>query len=96
VAQKEKAMLETLGAFFEKEGFVPKLRLNKADGVYQLHVDGAEQAARVIRNIEPFIRTVHRKEQIALFKESLRRKRKLLRPEIRNARKTLGLDEDES
>ncbi|OLC83084.1 MAG: hypothetical protein AUJ08_05840 [Thaumarchaeota archaeon 13_1_40CM_3_50_5] len=94
VCQKERKMLEGLGRFLESEGLNPKLILNRHDGVYRLHVSGAEQSARVIKNIEPFIRTVRKKEEIANFKESIVRPRKSLWPSIRIAREILGLTEN--
>ncbi len=94
VTQKERKMLEGLGRFLESEGFHSRMTLNKNDGVYQIHVDAADQAARVIKNIEPFIRTVRKKEQIANFKESITRPRKNLWPSIRIAREILGLTEN--
>ena len=91
---KERKMLEGLGRFLESEGLNPKLILNRHDGVYRLHVSGAEQSARVIKNIEPLMRTVRKKEEIVNFKESIATPRKKLRPEIRIAREILGLTEN--
>jgi len=94
VCQKERKMLEGLGSFLESEGFHSRMTLNRNDGVYHLHVHGADQAARVIKNIEPFIRTVRKKEEIANFKESIARPRRTLWPTVRIARKILGLTEN--
>ena len=48
----------------------------------------------MIKNIEPFIRTVRKKEEIANFKESIARPRRTLWPTVRIARKILGLTEN--
>ena len=96
VCQKERGMLDGLGEFLAAQGLEPKLRFNKNDGVYQVGVSGAEQAALVVKNIEPYIRTVNKQEQIERFKDALAEPRKSLKSCIRIARKTLGIIEEEA
>ena len=50
----------------------------------------------MIREIEPYIRTVQKMEQIAEFKKIISKSRKVLQPSIRNARKIFGLTESGS
>ncbi len=91
VSQKEKQVLEELGRFLYKQDFSVSMKYVKGTGTYTLEIIGAEHAARLVRLIEPHIRTENKKEEIERFKESLMKPRKLLWPSIRRAREILGL-----
>ena len=94
VTQKERKVLQELCAFLDKQGIQPKLRLLKGTGVYRVDVFGNDQMAKTIKNIEPYIRTENKKQQIEEFKDKLMAPRKSLRLRTRVAREILGLTEN--
>ncbi len=92
ICQKERKVMEELGRYLYREHFPVSMNLQKNTGVYTLHVSGAENVARLTKEIEPYIRTENKKEEIDALKESLMKPRKLLWPSIRKAREILGLN----
>jgi len=94
VSQKERKVLQELCGFLNKHGLQPNLRLQKTTGVYRVEVRGTDQIAKIIKNIEPCIKTENKKKQIEQFKDKLMEPRKSLRPGIRIAREILGLTEN--
>ncbi len=93
VAQKERKVLQELCGFLDKHGLQPRLRLDRPGGVYYSEVYGTDRIAKIIKNIEPYIKTENKKRQIEQFKDKLIEQRKSLRPGIRIAREILGLSE---
>jgi len=91
ISQKEKRVLAEIAYFLNQQGLRSYISLTKSTGVYALHVGGAEAVARVIREIEPYIRTENKIHQISVFKESICWPRKRLWPSISKAREILGL-----
>lgn len=91
ISQKEKTVLAEIAYFLDQQGLKSSLNLTKNTGVYNLHILGAEIEARVIKEIEPFLRTENKRIQISEFKKKICEPRKLLWPSIRNAREILGL-----
>ncbi len=89
-------MLTEIASFLDQQGLHSSLLLSKAIGVYNLHITGAGIEARVIKEIEPFIRTENKMDQISEFKKSICKPRKTLWPSIRNAREILGLTDKAS
>lgn len=96
ISQKEKQVLAEIAYFLNQQGLRSSLKLARATGVYNLHILGAEIEARVIKEIEPFIRTENKITQISEFKKSICRPRKTLWPSIKNAREILGLTDKSS
>ncbi|TLX97726.1 MAG: hypothetical protein E6K96_02395 [Thaumarchaeota archaeon] len=94
VTQKDRRVLQELCAFLDKQGIQPKLTLLKGTGVYVAEVFGNDQIAKTVKNIEPYIRTGNKKEQIAQFKDKLMAPRKSLKRRTRIAREILGLTEN--
>lgn len=66
--------------------------LDKSMGAYHAHLHRVEDVATVVKNIEPYIRTENKREQIREFKDSLSKPRKRLHGGIMKARKILGLE----
>ena len=89
-------MLAEIALFLDAHGVSSSLLMDKTTGVYNLHVFGAGIVARVIKEIEPFIRTENKIAQISEFKKSICRQRKKLWPSIREARDVLGLTDKAS
>jgi hypothetical protein len=92
IAQKDKQVIQEICGFYEEQGLHPNMVLQKSVGCYHARLAKVEDVAMVIKNIEPYIRTENKKEQIQQFKEKLSAPRKSLRSEIREARKTLDLE----
>jgi hypothetical protein len=65
--------------------------LQKSVGCYHTNLRRVDEVATVVKNIEPYIRTENKKEQIHQFKESLSAPRERLHGVVREARKTLDL-----
>ncbi|HEV2225189.1 MAG TPA: hypothetical protein VGR56_00110 [Nitrososphaerales archaeon] len=91
ISQKEKKVLAEIAYFLDEQGLRSSLKLSKATGVYNLHITGVETMARVIKEVEPFIRTENKIIQISEFKKSICKPRRTLWSSIRNAREILGL-----
>lgn len=91
ISQKEKKVLAEIAYFLNQQEIRSSLLLTKSTGVYNLHINGAETVARVIKEIEPYIRTENKILQISKFKQSICRPRNHLWPSIKNAREVLGL-----
>jgi hypothetical protein len=96
ISQKERKVLAEIALFLDAHGVSSSLLMDKTTGVYNLHVFGAGIVARVIKEIEPFIRTENKIAQISEFKKSICRQRKKLWPSIREARDVLGLTDKAS
>lgn len=91
ISQKEKKVLAEIARFLDQHGIRFAMNLTKSTGVYNLRILGADNAARVVKEIEPFIRTENKIVQISNFKKSICKPRKRLWPSIRDAREILGL-----
>jgi len=91
IAQKDKKVIEEICTFYENHGLHPNMLLQKEVGCYHASLHKIDDVATVVKNIEPYIRTENKKEQIAQFKERLKAPRKRLYSAIINARRILGL-----
>jgi len=95
IAQKERGPLEGIRSFLEKEGIRSKIiSVYKWDREYfnLITMGGMEDLATFVVNIEPYIRTNNKKEQIARLKMEISRKTKLDSVHRKNARRILGLE----
>jgi len=92
IAQKDKKVIEEICGFYEDHGLHPDMILQKSVGCYHARLGRVDDVATVIKNIEPYIRTENKKEQIQQFKEKLSAPRKTLHGGIREARKILDLE----
>jgi len=92
IAQKDKRVIEEICGFYQEHGLRPNMTLQKGTGCYHAHLARVDDVAMVVKNIEPYIRTENKKEQIRQFKEKLRAPRKTLHGGIREARKILDLE----
>lgn len=68
------------------------MTLDRSMGGWHAHLHRVDDVASVVKNIEPYIRTENKKEQIQQFKESLMEPRKKLHGGIRKAREILDLE----
>ncbi len=92
IAQKDKRVIEEICGFYDEHGLHPNMTLQKSVGCYHARLARVDDVATVIKNIEPYIRTENKKEQIQQFKERLSAPRKSLQSGIREARKILELE----
>ena len=92
IAQKDKRVIQEICGFYDDHGLRPMMILDKSMGGWHAHLHRVDDVATVIKNIEPYIRTENKKEQIRQFKESVSKPREKLHGGIRNARKILGLE----
>jgi hypothetical protein len=93
IGQKDQRVIREICAFFDREGIPPSMRLDEHTGVYYAVVSRIEDVARVVKNIEPFIRTANKAMEIDGFKAYLVKPRKRLNISIIRARKILGVGE---
>jgi len=91
ISQKEKKVLAEIAHFLSQHGIRFTLDLTKSTGVYNLRILGADNVAKVIKEIEPFVRTENKIAQISEFEKSICKPRKRLWSSIRDAREILGL-----
>jgi hypothetical protein len=94
IGQKEKKVIQEICAFLENEGISSSMRLDRHTGVYYVVVNKVDDIARVIRNIEPYIRTVNKRREIEVFKEELAKPRAKLKTSVMYARRILGIEKD--
>jgi hypothetical protein len=92
IAQKDKKVIQEICAFYDEHGLHPNMTMQKSVGCYHAHVHRVDDVATVIKNIEPYIRTENKKEQIQQFKESLSKPRRKLHGGIMKARKILDFE----
>jgi hypothetical protein len=95
ITQKERGPLEGIRSFLEKEGIRSKIiSTYKWDREYfnLITKGGMEDLATFVVNIEPYIRTNNKKEQIARLRMEISRKTKLDSVHRKNARRILGLE----
>ncbi|HEV2389092.1 MAG TPA: hypothetical protein VGS04_00045, partial [Nitrososphaerales archaeon] len=92
IAQKDKRVIQEICGFYDDHGLHPMMILNKSVGGWHAQLHRVDDVATVIKNIEPYIRTENKKEQIQQFKESLSAPRKKLHGGIRKARKVPGVE----
>lgn len=92
IAQKDKRVIQEICGFYDQRGLHPMMILDKSMGGWHAHLHRVDDVATVVKNVEQYIRTENKKEQILKFKESLMEPRKRLRGGIRKARKLLDLE----
>jgi hypothetical protein len=92
IAQKDKRVIQEICGFYEEHGLHPNMTLQKSVGCYHANLRRVDEVAIVVKNIEPYIRTENKKEQIQRFKEKLSAPRERLHGVVREARKALGIE----
>jgi hypothetical protein len=92
IAQKDRKVIQEICAFYDEHGLHPNMTMQKSVGCYHAHLHRVDDVATVIKNIEPYIRTENKKEQIQQFKKSLSEPRRRLQGGIMRARKILDLE----
>ena len=93
-AQKERAPLEGIREFLAREGFSSSIVVQHKEGrvYYNLGTEGGiEKLAELVKNVEPYIVTKNKKDQIARLKEGLSHEPKHETIHRRRARQILGL-----
>jgi hypothetical protein len=91
IAQKDKKVIQEIYSFYDEHGLHPIMTLQKSVGCYHAHLHRVDEVAVVIKNIESYMGTENKKEQIEQFKYALNAPRKRLQKGIREARKILDL-----
>lgn len=92
IGQKEERIIQQICAFLSNNSIECSMFLDENTGVYYVSVDRTNQIAKVIKNVEPFIRTENKKREIAAFKEYLAKPRRRLQAVVLEARTILGVE----
>jgi hypothetical protein len=94
IAQKERAPLEGIRAFLDEEGISSHIVVQhkKGEVYYQLGTNGGiEKLAEFVKNVEPYLVTRNKKDQVARLMEKLSEKPKHENVHRRGARDILGV-----